>query len=425
MIPTPVITAMSNVIVLALTPMQRWNAAGRFNSNSINEDWFIITAIVLLAISSILLYAVSYYRNTQEQKVTNRLFAEYADKRGLTEYERQILLNIANNAELKQKEAIFTMSSAFDHGAAKITKKGKHLKTELSFLREKLGFKSQTNQPKGTTLKLKKKLSSRHIPVNHKLYITRCKVPVSSSIESTVIENNDMELRIKPTTPVEVTSGDSWCVRYYFGSSVWEFDTTVVSCIGEILVLSHSNNVRFINRRRFLRVPVNKPAFMAHFPFTRSFAKINNNKEDFKGQQDFANASGGTWGPPNFIPVVITELAGPGLRIQTPQKIKVDERVLVVFELDKEKDEISSSQEKGEMFTSKIVEDIGEVRHVQATQNGWSIAVELVGLSDSNINELIRATNAASLKASAQNQDIPHTTGEEELARESVAVEGA
>lgn len=424
MIPTPVITAMSNVIVLALTPMQRWNAAGRFNSNSINEDWFIITAIVLLAISSVLLYAVSYYRNIQEQKVTNRLFAEYADKRGLTEHERKILLNIANNAELKQKEAIFTMSSAFDHGAAKIAKKDTHLNTELSSLREKLGFKNQTNSSKGTTLKQKKKLSSRHIPAGHKLYIARCKVPVPSSIESTVIENNNMELRIKPTTPVEVTPGDSWCVRYYSGSSVWEFDTSVVSCIGEILVLSHSDNVRFINRRRFLRVTVNKPAFIAHFPFTRTFTKNTDNNEGSNTRKYLTNASGRTWGPPCFIPVVITELAGPGLRIQTPEKIKVDERVLVVFELDKE-EESSSSQEKGEMLTSKIVEDIGEVRHVQATQNGWSIAVELTGLSDSNINELIRATNAASLKASAQSQDIQYPAGEEENARESVVVEGA
>jgi len=424
MIPTPVITAMSNAIVLALTPTQRWDAAGRFNSNSINEDWFIITAIVLLAISSILLYAVSYYRNIQEQKVTNRLFAEYADKRGLTEHERKILLNIANNAELKQKEAIFTMSSAFDHGAAKITKKGKHLNTELSSLREKLGFKSQNNQLKGTMLKQKKKLSSRHIPVGHKLYITRSKVPAPSSIESTVIENNDMGFRIKPTTPVEVTPGDSWCVRYYFGSSVWEFDTSVVSCIGEILVLSHSDNVRFINRRRFLRVTVNKPAFIAHFPFTKTFTTNINNNVDSNTQEYFADASSGTWGPPSFIPVVITELAGPGLRIQTPQKIKVDERVLVVFELDKEKDEVTGLQEKDE--TSKIVEDIGEVRHVQATQNGWSIAVELIGLSDSNINELIRATNAASLKANAQqDQNIPLMADEEEHARESAAVEGA
>jgi hypothetical protein len=334
------------------------------------------------------------------------------------------LLNIANNAELKQKETIFTMSSAFDHGAAKITKKGKHLKTEVSSLREKLGYKNRNNQPKGTTLKQKKKLSSRHIPVGHKLYITRHKVPASSNIESTVIENNDMEFRIKPITPVEVTPGDSWCVRYYFGSSVWEFDTPVVSCIGEILVLSHSNNVRFINRRRFLRVAVNKPAFIAHFPFTKSFTKKNEKKEGFKRQQNFANASGGTWGPPSFIPVVITELAGPGLRIQTPEMIKVNERVLVVFELDKEKDETSNSQEEGETLTPKIVEDVGEVRHVQATQNGWSIAVELIGLSDSNINELIRATNAASLKASAQGQDIRYPAVEEENAQESVVVEG-
>ena len=61
-----------------------------------------------------------------------------------------------------------------------------------------------------------------------------------------------------------------------------------------------------------------------------------------------------------------------------------------------------------------IVQDIGEVRHTKATQNGLSIAIELTGLSDSDVNELIRATNAASLKAGAENQHTPEATEEKE-----------
>lgn len=58
------------------------------------------------------------------------------------------------------------------------------------------------------------------------------------------------------------------------------------------------------------------------------------------------------------------------------------------------------------MTPLKIVEDIGEIRHTEAVQGGFSTGIELTGLSDSDVNELIRATNAASMKADADTQDV-------------------
>jgi len=88
-----------------------------------------------------------------------------------------------------------------------------------------------------------------------------------------------------------------------------------------------------------------------------------------------------------------------------------------VFRLD---EEILGRGEEG-IMRSKIIEDIGEVRHTQAVQNGLSIAVELMGLSDSDINELICATNTASMKSGAGGQDA---SGMESGERESVRVQG-
>jgi hypothetical protein len=266
------------------------------------------------------------------------LFVEYAEKRGLSERECQVLLGIASQAGLRRNEAIFTMGSAFDRGAAKMVEESfvgqrtaeesKQLKTELSFLREKLGFQKQAPTSVGSPTR-SKKLSSRQIPVGKKLRITRRKIHDrdSGDIETAVIKNNSMELTVKLAVPVRSGSGELWRARYYFGASVWEFDTSVVSCDGDILVLNHSDNVRFINRRRFLRVSVNKPALIASFPFARMVAGDSDNSKI---------ASGSTWGPPEFIPAVVTELAGPGLRIEAPLEIKVGERVLVVFSLDEE-----------------------------------------------------------------------------------------
>jgi hypothetical protein len=84
--------------------------------------------------------------------------------------------------------------------------------------------------------------------------------------------------------------------------------------------------------------------------------------------------------------------------------------------------------QEGKAPTSRIVEDIGEVRHTKAIKNGLSIAVELTGLSDSDVNELIRATNAASVRAVAEGQDNPvsasNEQGAEGRAAEPAAVQG-
>ncbi|MHC4682866.1 MAG: hypothetical protein ACYTEW_00970 [Planctomycetota bacterium] len=115
-----VVTAGFNFVVLALTPVERWKAAGRFNTNFMTEHWFVLTGAAAIIILTALLLMVSYNRAAKEQKLTEQLFAKYAKKRGLSRRERQILLEIARKAGLKRGEAIFTMGSAFNRGAAKM-----------------------------------------------------------------------------------------------------------------------------------------------------------------------------------------------------------------------------------------------------------------------------------------------------------------
>jgi hypothetical protein len=229
--------------------------------------------------------------------------------------------------------------------------------------------------------------------------MTRLNTGNEANIESTVIENNDVEFTVKLNVSLESKPGEIWSVRYYFGASVWEFETSSISCYGNILVLNHSNNIRFINRRRFLRVPVKKPTFIARFPFARTLLPDINSGKETGG--DSANIPADSWGPPEFVPASVTELAGPGMRIEAPLEVKVGDRVLVILKLS-EADDKPDSNRTGKIAPQKIVEDIGEVRHTKRIKNGFSIAVELKGLSDPNINELVRATNAASLNTRAK-----------------------
>jgi len=428
MVTASVITTGMNAVFLALTPVERWGAARRLDSASADHNWFILLSVIAVIILIALLIAASYNNKVKERKATNNIFFNYAKRLGLSRRERQILLDIAKITKLKRIESIFTMVTAFDRGAAELTKNvlarrgaktSKNLSAQLSFLREKLGFEKNSSNPAGSSASSNKP-SSKHIPTGKQLHMTRRKTRDEVNIESTVIENNDVELTVKLEVSLESKPGELWSVHYYFGASVWEFETSSISCYGNILVLNHSNNIRFINRRRFLRVPVKKPTFIARFPFARMLQPKNDSGRGTS--KDSADISANTWGPPEFVPASVTELAGPGLRIEAPLEVKVGDRVLVILKLSEEEDNKPGSNRTGKTAPQKIVEDIGEVRHTKRIKNGFSIAVELTGLSDPNISELVRVTNSASLKTRTQNQPFNNSNDNEKSEQPEPAV---
>ena len=247
--------------------------------------------------------------------------------------------------------------------------------------------------------------TSRQIPTGKKLYVARREACDVASIESIVLKNDDVELAVKLAVPLEISTGEVCCVRSNFDASVWQFETSAVNCYGSILVLNHSADVRFTNRRRFLRVSANKAAFIARFPFARTLAS---NDDDDDAGEDLADSIAKAWGPPEFVPAVVTELGGPGLCIEAPLDVEVGDRVVVILRMTEEptlnsvrdQRDISLRQameQKTKVTPLRIIEDIGEVRRTRAIQDGLSMAVELTGLSISNVNELTRETNVASL----------------------------
>lgn len=411
---------------LGLTPLERWGATRQLSTNFMSEGWFIVMGGAVLAVLVVLLVWVSYNGAVERRRRRASVdsFAENASRRGLSVRERQILLAVAENSGLKRGDGIFTMEDAFERGVAKLVEQSRvqqgpessdRLIDELTFLSEKLGFGKQARGPAGT------KVTSKQIPVGKQVRLTRRAAGMAQFIRATVIENDSMELTVRLEVQVKVTFGEIWRVRYYFGASVWEFDTSVISYDGAVLVLKHSSSVRFINRRRFVRVPVRNLAFISQFPFARmlSLKGVEKNMGSDAGSS-FAKALRDSWAPLEFVHAVVTELAGPGLRVEAPLDVKVGERVLVIFKLDRDDE---GAQEDAERVTSRIIEDIGEVRRSEPTEDGFSIAIELVGLTDSDISELIRATNTASAKASSKNKAETASAGGEQEAQADADVE--
>ena len=397
---------MAPVVILALTPVQRWWAAGQLNSGFASQKWLITAGLVAIGILTVMLFAVSYSRRIWGKKIARELFVDYAQRKELTEQQLQILMEVINNANLKKDESIFTLANAFDRGAAKIIEntptyqtkeQTEQLKTNLSVLQEKLGFRKQRTSQTQTTVR-KIGTSSRDIPVGKKIHITNSSVEDSSSIELIVMENDDMELTVSSQVPLENTKGQIWKASYYLGASIWEFDTSVIGCNGKIVALSHSDAVRFTNRRRFFRAAVNEPAFIANFPFKKTLLGENINPDD-------------CWGPPQFVPATVTEIAGPGLRIEAPLQVSMSSKVLVVFSLTKpEKQNLIQNYDytNNKKQKPEIIQAVAEVKHIEEmnTNNNFSIAVELTGLGESELNELICRTNAASITEKLKKTNI-------------------
>ena len=380
---------------VALTPTERWSAARHGSAADVTawilEHVFLIATTSALIFLILLLWLVTHRRRpTVTREVTREAFTAKALRCGLSPRERQILLAIVMRSGLGQSDEIFTMVDAFDRGTTRLlaecgrTRKPheiERLKIEVTGLRQKLGF--HTRRTSGR-LAQSRRPSSRDIPAGKRVGVIWQRHRDDTLICGEVVRNDDIELAIELEKPVSSQAGDVWRVRYAYGASLWEYDTTAVACEERRLVLNHVDQVRFVNRRRFTRVEVRMPAAVAAFPFQR---------RGVAGTLQTSPAESRTSvSAPEFVPGIVTELAGPGLRIEALLRVCAGERVLVVFRP-------NEGTEPGYMVgpvsrPEYVIEDIGVVRHCHEMTDGFSIAVELAGLTETDIDALVRLTNA-------------------------------
>ena len=117
MVTATVITTGVNAAFLALTPIERWHAARLLDSASTDQRLYIILSVAAIIILTVLFIAAGYRHKAKEQSIVNKVFVNYSQRMGLSRFERQILLDIADRTKLKSIESIFTMVTAFDRGA--------------------------------------------------------------------------------------------------------------------------------------------------------------------------------------------------------------------------------------------------------------------------------------------------------------------
>ena len=400
-------------ILLGLTATERWAAARQLGPRAVSQQWFMLIGVTLLLVLLMVLLAISYRQHQQSKGRQAKEFDVIALRRGLTARERQILLAIAGRSSLRRRHEIFHELEAFDRGAGQLLAECAHtrrpqeitdLKAEIAAVRQKLNVRPAVRG--GGTARASS--SSREVPVGKFIELTGRRDNQAVALRVKVLRNDEIELAVALRTPLGSRPGDSWLARYYSGMSAWEFRTSTVRCDDHMLVLSHSEDIHFVNRRRFPRVAVHWAALIAPLPFIRSDAAAGDT------DTPHADASGPvTECAPAFVEGIVTEFAGPGLRIEASLPVQVDDRVLVVFRL--------AGSAGGAGAKPRTIAGIGRVRHRREMGQGLSVAVELTGLSDTEAEDL--ASLMDELSAGAPGRPGNRATGAQEaLAHVATAV---
>ncbi len=362
---------IAEISVLTLSPLQRYSAMRQLETKPaptfMTNKWFVLLGWSLIVLLLILLVAVRRMRLEKERVAMEERFNNLADRCRLTQQEREILEAISLRAGLKKKDMIFTEPSVYDDGLARLMQESfesghnlvqrKRLNVMAYGIKTKLGFQKTVSEF-GMTSRTGRNLSSRQISVGKTVLVSQDSQPGSPRFEATVIRNDEYELAILPKTAIEAIPGQIVAVQYRVGNMTWEFESIVISCGPQGLELNHTDRIRFINRRRFQRVPMQRKARVAIFDV------LYESSDAAPGQLDFCDA-------------VITEMSGPGLRIRADLDVRLRDRVLIIFELE----------------NGKWIQDIAEVRGFRDTPLGRSIGIEMIGLNEKAINELVRVTN--------------------------------
>lgn len=303
--------------------------------------------------------AIALLRTRRGKNQRQEAFLAQCHQCGLSAQEQDLMQCIVGLAELKNPAAIFTLNEAFDRAVealmksdriTEISKEGRlYIHTLVNSLREKLGYQAEASDSI---------TSSRHIPVSGIVNISR-----HGNVEGfsgTITRNSATELVVQPETTLQAEPGEQWLIRYCDGGSVWEFDTLVLKLQEKELFFEHCEHVRFINRRRYPRVPVQKQAMIAPFQFDKG---------------------GAAFTAPAFVQGELVEVAGPGLRVVAPLKFTVGDKALVIVHFDQD----------------KVVQGLGRVRRCGPEGTGrWSTVVELMTASNAELAELSRQTTRAS-----------------------------
>jgi hypothetical protein len=347
--------------LLATTPFDRFH--GVRNTLAGLEDTWVQPLLVSLGATVAAVGAAVVIIHLLRRRQWLKLFTAQAAGSGLNEQERRLLAVLAEQARLRDPSAIFTNPSAFDRGMEKLMLSSRFLSLSdamqamsiavLNSLREKIGLQRMVQE------NIEPSQGKVIVPRGSKLTVVSR--GHSSEFEATVSNSREAQIMVEADSSIDCPVGEGWLIRYTDGNALWEMDAAVVRNDQGRILLSHSGQARFINRRRYPRIATCKTARVALFPLVRP----------------------GGAGEVLFRPATLLEIAGPGLKLASDLDVRNGQRVLVALDLD----------------TDHVIEGMGKVHRSYESDGQRMLIIELVGLSADELAELARQTSLAELES--------------------------
>jgi len=369
-------------VLLALDPTERWEALRRTESVwgglASPAVWIPLGVVVAAA-----LVTVGLYRRRQLRRTLVAALAEAAADVDLTVAEQTMLARLAEVAEPHPLTDTHTLAEAFEDGVRRVLESRttqalaptdrRRVQRVIHSLRVKLGFgpgpaaRDASTAREGTPQALARD--------------TRVTVALpgeASAVDATVTASAGREVTIRlDDAPLTLRPGGAVMLRRVCRGVQWEYPAAVTAVEDQDAGVRLIGMPRPTNLRRFLRVPLDRPVFVARYGFLP------------EGRDEML---------PVFVEGRLREIAGPGLRMEAPLAVEVGERVLVVLDLG----------------DGKAVRADGVVRRVdrppeaadpsaEAAEAGPAVlAVELDRLSDREEAWLVRQTQAAARAARSE-----------------------
>lgn len=360
-----------------LSVADRLDAMRRLNtgnySDFLKNKWVVMLGWSAICCLLILLLAVRKSNQEKEKQSIQHRFNDQASQLGLSNEERSIVEAVCRCSGVKHKDTIFTSRKTFEKGlgylmqevfsAGQVRSEREKLHSLIFSIKSKLGF-ANDNPEKGLSNCVGKEKTSRQIPTGTVLTISLLGDQSDLWTQAEVMQNGTFEILLQPEHPISCKAGDLLKIRYSNAAVMWEFNAIALEYSEDRLALNHSEQIRYVNRRRFERIEMQRPGKIASFPV-------------------FEEPQSGSDMEIRFSPAVITEIAGTGLRVKTDLPLSIHQRVLMMVELS----------------SDRIIQDVAEVRDIREESGDYSVIVELIGLNTSALNELMCMVNRINSEA--------------------------
>ncbi len=353
----PAVGALTPLAARGVGPLDRLRAMQDISSES---EWvYVWYLVIFIVLAACVLCLLVLWRRRRQEEGRRAEFTEHARAVGLSDEERRLLSHMAELCGLRNPNTIFTTDKAFDMGVDRLLRSDRtgtmsdELRAQLNgmvaTIREKLRFRPPSNED------LRVIHSSRQIDEGS--VVTVSTIGTGEPVECTISRSDQAELALRPSQDVSFHARDELRVRYAGMTGLWEFDSTVLRVDDGEIAITHAYQVRLVDRRRFRRLPVKRGGWVALFDFS----------------------SAGPFEVPDFHDARLTEIAGPGLQLETDLDVQSDQRVLVVLDF----------------APRRVIRAVGKVGRVErpSADGTREIVVELVGLASRELAELTRITN--------------------------------